>query len=255
MFFLRKSKRAPDWEEQRGEYRMVLPDGHPVRMVVLRQDGVQIPTYLIDLTLRGARFRSNRDASEALRVDDLVEVVISTDGESSVRTPALIRRRSLVSDGVEWAIEFVNIGNLYGQWDDALGAYFNRRSHLRIAPDLDRPLSASLASKGNRMMATVYDLTVKGVGLLVSHAEATALKQFDPARVSLRLPKTRKELSGPATICQHRRFDDRDVVGLVFDLSDPDGFAKHGKALAKYCAEREEEMRAYEDSWEAGPGH
>jgi hypothetical protein len=176
-------------------------------MVVLRHDGVQIPTYLMDLTLRGARFRSNRDAGQALHVDDLIEVVVTTDGESSVRTPALIRRRSLVAEGVEWAIEFVNIGNLYGQWDDALGPYFNRRSHRRIAPDLDRPLSASLSSKGNRMMATVYDLTVKGVGLLVSHAEATALKQFDPAKITLRLPKTRKELSGGGTICQLRRLD------------------------------------------------
>jgi hypothetical protein len=40
------------------------------------------------------------------------------------------------------------------------------------------------------------------------------------------------------------------VVGLVFDLSDPEGFARHEQALAKYCQQRELEMREYEDSWD-----
>lgn len=100
------------------------------------------------------------------------------------------------------------------------------------------------------MTATVYDVSVRGAGLLVSHIQAVALNEGATARVKLKLPGSKKELSGSARILHTRRLDQRDIVGLAFDLDDPEGFAQHEQAIAAYCSERLAEFARWEDGWQ-----
>jgi c-di-GMP-binding flagellar brake protein YcgR len=248
MFFSRKKNKASE-AERRVAYRSLLPEDHPLRMFIRRSDESIIETELIDLTISGASFRLLEQYPAEFQVDEMFDVAISIGAGLEVHTPAVARRDVSGPGGIEWGVEFINIGNLYGQWDNILGQYFNRRTRVRVGIDLDRPLSASLASHGAKMLATVYDLTIHGVGLLVSHIEAGPLKLEADARVTIRLPDSKKEIMGWASIRQHRRFDQRDVIGLRFDLSDPEGFAKHEAVIAEYCTEREQELTQWEEGW------
>ena len=250
MFLTRRKPSSPtqDWQERRWEYRLVVPPDNSVRMTLIRQDEIQIRTTLIDLTVRGARFRLRGEGAH-FDSDALFQAVITTDGSWVVRTPARVRRQLVTPDGVEWGLEFINHGNLYGQWENALGQFFNRRSNLRTRLDFGRPLMGNLASKGIKMSGAVYDLTTRGAGLVLSHIEAAPLKLNDPARLTVLLPGLDRKLMGPAVIRSRRRFDDRDIVGIEFDLSDPEGFAAHERLIAEYCARRELELVQWQESW------
>jgi len=65
------------------------------------------------------------------------------------------------------------------------------------------------------------------------------------------LPGSKKELTGQATIRHRRRFDERDIVGVVFDLDDPAGFAQHEDAIAEYCSARRDELARWEEGWQS----
>jgi c-di-GMP-binding flagellar brake protein YcgR len=139
---------------------------------------------------------------------------------------------------------------LYSQMEDALGRYFNRRARQRVRPEMDRPLSAHFSSRGQVMWGTVYDLSTKGMGLVVDHVEAARLTKHAEGTVRFQLPDSKKDLEGSVFIRQHRRLREQDMVGLEFDLEQAGGFADHQAELAEYCAEREKRMTELEVSWE-----
>ena len=248
MFFSRRKKeRAHEREDRRGEYRCVLPADHPVSMTVERADGSRFEAEPLDLSVRGASFRTSGDGLDVLVNEEVVDLVISIGEGLDVRTPGVARRRVDTENGTEWGVEFINLGNLYGQWDNVLGHYLNRRSLMRVKPALDQGLAGSLFSEGHKMKATVCDLNVQGAGLLVGHIEAALLRMGAPARVTFCLPGSKKELVGPARIQHCRRLDQQDIVGLAFDLGDPEGFARHEREIAAYCSELSQGLSRWEE--------
>ena len=249
MLFGRKKQPTSDQSERRSEYRLSLPAGHPVLMTLERSEGGRCPTQVLDLSFRGACVRL-LDPAARFEVGEVLEAVIG-DGQWSIRTPAMVCRETALATGVEWGLEFINSGNLFGQWDNALGNYFNRRGFPRIAMDLDQAPPAVLSSRGHKMPGAVYDLTVEGVGLLVSHVEAVPLRIDNPARITLKLPTRRRPMEGGGTLRNLRRFDNRDIVGLQFDLSEPKGFAQYQVEIAEYCQQRELELAQWEQGWDA----
>ena len=183
----RKKKFDPAGPKRRQQYRVALSDDPTVRLSLVRSDGSEVRTQLLDLTVRGVRFRTCEEGLD-LHVDEIFQAVVTADMGWVVQTPAMVRRHQPTGEGNEWGMEFINAGNLFGQWENCLGHYFNRRSNVRLCPDEDLPLGGWLSSRGNKMYGTVYDLSVAGAGILVSHIEAVALELDEDARVGFRLP-------------------------------------------------------------------
>lgn len=149
MFFSRRKKeRAHERDDRRGEYRCVLPADHPVSILVKRSDDTTFEVEPLDLSVRGASFRTSGKNLEGLVEEEVIELVITIGEGRQVRTPGVVRRRIDSEQGTEWGAEFINLGNLYGQWENALGHYLNRRSLIRVEPALDRGLTGSLLSEG-----------------------------------------------------------------------------------------------------------
>jgi len=247
MFFLRK-KQPP---EQREFYRRVLEEDDSMRVLLERFEHNELEASLLDLTMRGAGVRVPAPEGQAPKVSDVLEVTIQSQRDGwEIRTPGIVRQVKAQKGGaILCGIEFINLGNLYSQMDDTLALYFNRRSRVRVPAEADSPISADLASTGHRLTAVVYDLTTKGIGLLVRHAEATPLRVDAAAIVRLKLPDSKNDMEGRAFIRQHRALHYQDVVGLEFDLRQTEGFAAYQDQIAAFCARRLAERAKWEEPW------
>ncbi len=251
MFFRRRNRsRRP--AEQRSVYRSNLPRDHGIRAVLEKPNVPFLELELRSLTFRGAGFVAPAAYDVALHEGDFYDVSLwRTDDTWSVRTPAAIRRVGPIEDGrFEVGVEFVNLGDLYGQMSDGLGRLFNRRALKRVQPHAAQPVTASLYSHGHRMPGTVHDLTALGVGVVVDHVLAVPLRVDSDARVTLRLPGQNDELVGLAYIRQIRRLREKDVIGLEFDPADTHGFPAHAGTIQAYCEERERALRELDASVE-----
>lgn len=247
MFFRRK-KQPPD---QRESYRRTPGEFDSIRVVLERSEQDVLDASLLDLTMRGAGLRVPARQAPGLQADEVLELTIESDIDGwKIRTPGVVRQIKPGQGGsIEYGIEFINVGQLYSQMDDMMARYFNRRSRVRVPVDSDRPVAASFYSTGHRLMAVVFDVTIHGVGLLVRHAEATALRVGAPANVSMKLPGSKKEIGGGTFIRQHRAIHDQDILGLEFDLKDLNGFVAHQDLIAAYCAKRLAERDTWEEPW------
>jgi hypothetical protein len=252
MFFRRKKNKRPKGQpEQRAHYRSELGSNHSLEITLEPPDRSLIPAELVNLTVRGAGVRVPAETATGLEGDDVLEVCISSKRDRwTIKTPAVVRQVNEERGHLSCGIEFINLGNLYSQMEDALGRYFNRRAHLRVHPHFDRPDSVTLSSMGNKMMGTVYDLTTHGLGIVLSHVEAAPLKLETEARVSLQLGRKKAVLDGPTVIRHRRKLSMGELVGVEFDLEHESGFGQHQKLLGEYCAKREREMAAWDSSFE-----
>jgi len=242
------SRRKQTPPEQRGTYRRPFDEDATLAVVIERSEQEPLNATLLDLTMRGAGLRVAEPKGAGPLVGDVIELTIQSERDGwKIHTPGVVRQVKLAEGGaLVYGVEFINLGMLYAQMDDTLAAYFNRRSRVRVQSEEQKPLSASLYSAGHRLMAVVFDLTARGVGLLVQHHEATSLRIDAPSRVTIDLPGIRRGLQGAAVIRQHRAIHDQDVVGLEFDLEAEDGFKQHAERIEEYCAKRLAERATWE---------
>lgn len=248
LFDRRAKKRNPDSPERR-EYRQVLPPDHPLRMQLVRANGEVIDVLPVDVTARGAGFRTWPDVEFAK--DEVFEVVVASETDGwNVCTPAIIRHRENDGDAVDWGLEFVNLGNLYGQWDNALGRYLNRRKQVRVAPELDRKIPIDIRKGDLTTTGVLHDLSPKGLGVAVRHSEAKGIEREDAIQVSFRLPRSRRHLTGTVEIRQIRNVGAQSFLGGEFDLSDPAGFAAHTRQISAYCEKRAKALSDWERGWQ-----
>ena len=249
MIFDRRSKlNRPGPRNARGEYRYPLPPDHPLKMQLVRPDGEVIDVLPVDLTVRGAGFRSWPDVE--LGEDEVFDVVVSSAEDGwTVRTPGVVRHAAEDDDAIDWGLEFINLGNLYGQWDNVLGRYFNRRRAKRVAPDLDRKIAGELIRGEQAVSAAIHDLTTFGAGVTVRHSEAADLDRNEVVEIRFRLPKGRRHLQGKAFVRQLRHAGAHDFVGLEFDLTDPDGMAVWERQINAYCTKRARAVSEWQEAW------
>jgi len=249
LIFDRRKKLPARPDELRAEYRHPLPTEHTLRMLIQRSDGSQIETVLVDLTARGAGFEAASDFE--LHEDEAVEVIVTCQNENwTVRTPAMARHRVASGKTTTWGVEFVNLGNLYGQWDNVLGQHFNRRVDARVTPELDRPVPVMISLDGREFSATLHDLSTRGMGLAVSHREVEHLEREARIEIAFKLPRCRREVRGTAMVRRNCHVGALNLVGVEFDLEAADGFVDHERAIVAYCKKRAKALSRWESAWE-----
>jgi c-di-GMP-binding flagellar brake protein YcgR len=150
---------------------------------------------------------------------------------------------------VRYGFEFINAGNLYAQLDSFYARLFNRRSSMRVRPCLDRKVQLTLRLGSSARRATLSEISTTGVGLVLPADLAAGLARNQRVAVEFQLPGTREPFRGNATVVNLRATPERTVLGLAFDLDEPNGLGPKARALEAFVAARAAEMERWESAW------
>ncbi len=191
---------------------------------------------VLDLTVQGAQIRMAFEHLDAIALDQKVSLTIEGPKQGwSVQTRALVRH--LRSDRGVWSyvgLEFMDVGTLYSQLENALSTYFNRRASKRVSMLKESGFSAKIKHGRAIETARISDLSLGGVSVLMNTFQSVAFTTGSTAELRLILPGTKDELAG-RVIVRHRQ-SERGVerLGLEFDHESPMGFARHSAAIERY---------------------
>lgn len=233
----------------RHHYRSAPPESLGIKVSVFKPSVGPFQGEVVDLTAGGVAVRFTVQKHPSLAIDNVVEVTVSsTKWDGEIVTPARVAyfRR----DGeakIRYGFEFINRGDLYRQLDAFYVRVFNRRKALRVLPDLDRKVPATISFGGVDYKATLHDISVRGAGLILSHDCAEKLPPVDAFEIGFQLPGTKKSLSGRAFLRNRMQLPSTVLVGLEFDL---DGnFGRCLQQLEKFVDQRVEETAKWEAAW------
>ena len=247
MLFRRKKDSRPT----RTHYRADLTDAEAILATIISPSGLAPEGVISDLSIHGAGVLIPFESDPALAVGDVVELILRSPVQGwTVQTP--IRLCQVRQEGprdVLYGGEFINMGNLYSQLENALGAYFNRRVNVRVRPEVSHKVIAQVRAGARRVRSPVHDLSVTGLGISVHRYQKDWIREGQLLDVSFPLPGVKKELSGPAYV---RHFDPLTanlLVGLEFDLDDPKGITRHMKKLEAYIEERAGAIELFGQEW------
>lgn len=217
-----------------------------VRLVV--PGAFSVDAELNDLALAGAGVRIPFQHDPCLEEGALLEVRLEhRQDDWVVDSPARVVHKRQAGDlHVLYGLEFVNLGNLYGQMDDAWAHYFNRRVEPHFGVDLDAPMQATLRQRQHRMDAMVTDLSRGGLCLRAAHHMASPFEVGERAELHFLAWNLPGEYVLEVTLQNRRTLGEWDYLGFkIADEQPPrcrDGF----DVLMAYVDERERERAARE---------
>ncbi|HVS17381.1 MAG TPA: PilZ domain-containing protein [Planctomycetota bacterium] len=247
MFFQRKSPVRSG--NRRRTYRKRQCKAYALSVVLLRANG-PLSGQFIDLSMGGVGAAFPVDRDPELAHGDVVELVVQSLSHGKVQTPArVVYNREVEGRRVRYGFEFVNAGNLYAQLDTFYARLFNRRSSMRVRPSLDRKVSLKLTTSGGRYEATIAEISSTGVGLVLAAEAGSQFEVGQRVGVEFQLPGTREPFRGHATLVSLRTTPERTVLGLAFDLDEPNGLAEKARALDAFISARAVEMERWESAW------
>jgi len=247
--FLRKKARPAD--RDRSPYRRAIPNPRTFDVSLVTPAGPPIDAELVNLSMTGCSIRVLLEDDPALTPGDVAEVKLRNAKEDwLVTTPA--RACHVEQSGYRhllYGFEFINLGNLYSQMDDAFAKFFNRRAKRRMQPNLDEQTPIQMKCEEYALPGLMYDISSTGIGVLVPRQQGAALVR--DARVSLRfrLPKARKEIVGQGWV---RRLDSvagRIVAGIEFDMDSNGGFSESQALINEFIEHRRQEMFDRQHAW------
>lgn len=252
MFSLFRRKRADQAEDEPLEdedsrlfHHSKVPDAADLSVhLALGDDGPPVAAELVDMNIQGAGLRMPFHVAPSQASDQLVTLYVSHARDGwRVTSPARVTR--VVKSGeqhVHVGLQFVNLGDLYAQLDDALGRYFNRRSTLRVQPVEGEEVKVRIAYQHHRMRGNAYDVSRTGVGVRLTLVQAAIFRTGEVVELRLDVPGIRAPLEAPAHVRHGYRVGEDVVLGLEFDLSKACSLASQRKAFHAYIEGREKQI-------------
>lgn len=247
MFFQRKS--AVRQGNRRAAYRKRQCKAYALSVLATGPRG-SVPGQFLDLSMGGVGAAFARAKDPQWKVGEVVELVIQSLSHGKVQSPARVIYAKPVEDGrVRYGFAFLDSGDLYAQLDTFYSRLFNRRSSMRVRPSLDRKIKLTLSWPGGLAESTISEISATGVGLWVDEAAAQRLAEVERVGVEFRLPDMREGFRGHARIVNRTSAPGRTLLGLAFDLDEPEGLLQHAQALEAFIDARAAEMERWESSW------
>lgn len=232
-------------EEQRLFHHSSIPDASDLSACIsFGDEGPPIGVELLDMNIQGAGLRMPFHLAPSTAADQFVELVVShaLDGWR-VTTPARVTRVAKIDEQhVHVGLQFVNLGDLYAQLDDALGRYFNRRSTLRVQPAEGEEVRVRIAYQHHRLRGNAFDVSRTGVGVRLSLVQAAIFKTGEAVHLKLEIPTIKASLEAPASVRHGYRLREDVVLGMEFELDQPCSLSTHRKAFHAYIEGREQRM-------------
>ena len=253
MLFRRKNKSK---HTARSHYRADLSAAETILATIISPTGYAPEGVVANLSIHGAGVMIPFEADPGLQIGDVVELILrGPSGGWTVQTPIRICQSSQQGPrDILIGCEFINLGNLYSQLENALGVYFNRREHVRVQPELSRKIIAQVRANARRIRSPIYDLSLSGLGIALHGYQRDWVQVGQEVDVSFNLPGVKKELQGPAHIRHFDPLTSNLLVGVEFDLEAPKGIGKHTKRLEAYIGERATALNVFAQEWSKTSG-
>ncbi|MGB0333433.1 MAG: PilZ domain-containing protein [Planctomycetota bacterium] len=213
---------------------------HEVAILASINGGAPESVELFDMNIRGARILVPFQFAPTELSDTPVALDIEhRSGSWSVRAHAQLTQLNHWSDDqVMLELEFIRLGELYAQLDNALGRYFNRRGSDRVVPADDDRVGVRLAYGPHRVRGLASDLSSMGICTRAPLVQAAVLHIGERIKAYISLPGTTEEIEVPGVV-KHGYREGEDVhLGVEFDLSAPCPMTERRTEYLKYIERR-----------------
>lgn len=235
--FTRKPRKGP--LVKRLPLSETLPAVNDLRVHLERDDVDPFPVKLHDLSIRGAQVIAGFELAPLEEGSTAtLDIHHPIDGW---RVRCTSEVRSVVADGgteVLLDLQFVRMGELFSQLDDALGRFFNRRTDDRVLPSTEGEVHVKIARERHRLRGIAHDLSPTGVGVRLPLAQAAILRGGAAVHVVVDIPELGEALECPATV-RHGYRDGSDVVlGVEYDLEAESPMRERRAEYMEYIDER-----------------
>ncbi|MFT5049188.1 MAG: c-di-GMP-binding flagellar brake protein YcgR [Chlamydiales bacterium] len=258
MFFKRKkaAESPPAIPSARSKYRSEFGGPETILATVISPTGFAPEGIVSDLSIRGAGVLIPFEADPGMKAGDVLELVLrSPNDQWTVQTPIRLQRITQANEReVMLGCEFINMGNLYSQLENALGVYFNRRARIRVRPEIERKIIGQMQAGARRIRSPLYELSATGTGMTIQAYQRDWIEVGQSVEVSFQLPDVKKEISGPGHVRHLDPVGANLLVGIEFDIEDSKGIARHAKKLDEYIELRTTAMDRFADDWAESNG-
>lgn len=248
-----KPKRYYDLEvrpelERRAAHRLVPDHAIPVR--ISAADGRAFRGTVAAMSCRGMTLALPFAGAAGLDVDQVVELEAGAGSNEALVTPARVASlRALDEHWAHLGLEFILIGGVHRQIELFFFAHCNRRGGARAAPLAQDVVRVQVQWCGGQLTARVHDVSTAGMALSVSPLSAVTLGAGQALSLSFRLPGALRSISGAAEVRYVADLPQRRVIGLAFDLSDPQGIVRELEMIEAFVAERTVRALVWDQSW------
>jgi len=256
MFFRRKKKKEAAEAEARPEelrerYRRVPGKNHALSVQLNRPSGDPVQGEVIDVSAGGAAILFLQDRDPNLTPEQVVVLAFSSlvhGGEILVHA-RVVRIHPFADSGRRYGFEFVGVDALFEQLDTFYFNFFNRRRVVRVRPALDTKLKVHMSWDDAAFDSLANDISVRGVGVLVSNADSKKLIGTNEVIVTISLPKSQLEIECPARIAHRTDMGKEKLVGISFTTVDAPEFKPIHEELRSYVEKREKDMARWDSAF------
>jgi len=232
-------------EEQRLSLHARVPDAQDLSVYLsLGDEGPTVLVELLDMNIQGAALAVPFHLAPTADDERFVELTVSHAQDGwRVLTPARVTRVSKLDEQrVHVGLQFMNLGDLYAQLDDALGRYFNRRASMRVLPAEGTQVGVRIVYQHHRLRGLAHDVSRTGVGVRMTLVQAAIFKTGEEVRMHVELPGAKSALEGVARVRHGYRLGEDVVLGMEFDFEQGGSLGAQRKQLYAYVEQREREI-------------
>ncbi|MEO6711119.1 MAG: PilZ domain-containing protein [Planctomycetota bacterium] len=240
-------KKAED-SQRRDAYRRTQTQAHSLSIAVRVPSGEQYLGQFHDLSIGGAS-AVFAITENAVCADQMVTLTIAALSRATrVVANARVVFVTPASGGRLCGFRFTEPAKLLAQIDTFYGRFFNRRRSPRVGAPLDKRVPVELSLTGNAIRCTLLDLSLEGIQVKTTRAEAKELDGANHAFFRFKLPGQNEEFQGRGAILRRSQANESVTLGLSFDLLDEGGIAQQTKALGSWIMHRTHEVSKWDSA-------
>lgn len=232
--------------ERRSQYRVDLGEETKIEVTVLAGESPPIVARLLNVSADGVAVRIQPEAGRPLSVGLKAQLVFTGARFIKPLTVSAIVRNRLDERGPQrYGFEFTEKeGFDESVVAQALYTLFNRREACRIQPDRSRSIEVFLEGSpdGRRAVATLVDISVTGLAVLVGPQVELAMTEVGRLKLSFHLPKGREPVRLEGLV-QNRTLVGTNVrYGIKFEPHLSTNFEAQRALIHGYVISRQEEI-------------
>jgi len=235
-------------QQQRQHYRTVPPKKIAFGAYLEGVGGTHVHCQVADVSAGGVGLVFS--AQDDPRLEEGGEVMLGFQAlalSDTVRVQATVVGQVSVSEGVRYGFRFGDLATLFDQLDSQLFKVFNRRTHLRVLPQLGTRLKMMVQLGSEEWAIAVNDVSIEGVGFVVDESSLELVQDVESFSASLHLPGmkiVKLELS-------RRHLTGTDAGFLVGSSIEVHGGKKAMKSLQEYIDARAQDMARWDQAYES----
>ncbi len=232
---------------RRAQYRVELDNAVGLKVVVSNPKGPPMAGHLVDVSGSGAGVRFEVPEAPNLAVGQIVDLVFTSEQLSNPLTvAATVQHRTEEEDRStrRYGFRFLQAQQLESHLPPKLREFFNRRRALRVAPDPYKPIQVSMQAPDADapLEVRLENLSELGCRISLERELEPSFADTTLVELTLELPDVKEPLLVSGDIRYRRLVGRRIQYGIEFSAKRCRNFETTRGILAKYVAERFQEM-------------